>query len=521
MPAAKNNDSLRVFYERRHPEYARCAPIWRFLEATYYGGRSWFADNVFKFHKEGDKEYKDRLDRAYRFNHTREAVDIVQKYLFKAEIARNEDDAPQIVKDFWKRATLANLTVDQLMRLTSTGNSISGRAAIIVDNNLRDDAVTVAEAKETGARIYAYLVTAKDILDYAWDEDGDGGLLWVKIRELYRDDKDPMTSSGDVIERIRLWTRTEWVLYEDREVSTGKRGTKEPQRIVQEVERGAHELGKVPCVFVDHTIGERAYSAPGLIDDIAYLDRAIANYLSNLDAIIQDQTFSQLAMPAQGVMPGLDAYDTLLAMGTKRIFLYDGTGTAKPEYLSPDPKQAGVILSVVEKIINEIYHTIGLAGERTKQDNAVGIDNSSGVAKAYDFERVNSLLLSKAQSCENAENAIVELICLWGSEKVPENKLVQYPDTFDVMRLADELAVAEALGTIAAPAEVRKEQMKQVVEKLFPRLKADLKKTILADVDKWLEGEDLILNPPTAFGGAKKSAAAPSKQGQVTKKTPA
>src|SRR5262249_7745025 len=153
-----------------------------------------------------------------------------------------------------------------------------------------------------------------------------------------------------------------------------------------------HELGEVPAIPLPHTVGEHLYSAPALINDIAYLDRAIANYLSNLDAIIQDQTFSQLAMPAQAMLPGEDAYEKLLEMGTKRMFVFDGEGGAVPMFLSPDPKQAGVILAVIDKIINEIYHTIGMSGERTKQDNAVGTDNSSGVAKAYDFERMNSLL---------------------------------------------------------------------------------------------------------------------------------
>ncbi|MEZ6841312.1 hypothetical protein ABVN80_14665 [Acinetobacter baumannii] len=39
-------------------------------------------------------------------------------------------------------------------------------------------------------------------------------------------------------------------------------------------------------------------------------------------------------------------------------------------------------MTTINKIIGEIYHTVGLAGERTKQDNAVGIDNSSGVAES-------------------------------------------------------------------------------------------------------------------------------------------
>ncbi|MBA8881718.1 phage portal protein [Phyllobacterium myrsinacearum] len=517
MSISKNDDPLRTFYERRHPEYHRLAPVWRFLQATYDGGRAWFADNIFKFHKEGQQEFNDRLNRAYRFNHTRETVDLVQKYLFKAPVSRSED-APQVVKDFWENSTLSNLNIDSLMRMSTASNSVKGRAAIFVDNNMREGGMTIAEARAAGIRIYAYLITATDLLDYAWDEEGDGGLLWVKVREFVRDDKDPIASCGDIIERVRLWTRKEWILFEEveSEVDPLKR-SKKKQKVIREIDRGEHNLDVVPCVFVDHNVGDAPYAVPGLIDDIGYLDRAVANYLSNLDAIIQDQTFSQLAMPAQAVMPGDDEYDAVLSMGTKRVFLFDGAG-GKPEYLSPDPKQAQIILTVIEKIINEIYHTVGLAGERTKQDNAVGIDNSSGVAKAYDFERVNSLLLSKAQSCENAENKLVQLVCKWANIAIPTDKLVQYPLTFDVMRLADELSVGEALGKLAAPNEVRREQMRQIVDKLFPRLKKDLREAMEKDIKTWLEGEDLVLNPPSSFGS--KPATSRSRQGSVTAKTP-
>jgi hypothetical protein len=523
----RTEDALRAFFERRHPEYASKALHWAFLRDCYEGGREWFSKYITSYFKEGDQEFKARVERAYRFNHTREVVELVQKYLFKGDIARKVDEAPEVVKQFWKNATLSGLDIAQLMRQVSTLKSIGGRCAIVVDNNMVVDeseegsarAVSIAEAKKTNARIYAYTVPVDDLLDYAYDEDGDGGLLWVKIRERARDDRDPINSSGDILVRVRLWTRTGWSLYEEVEVRTGRRS--EPVRKVLQIASGTHNLGIVPVVLVDHSISSEPYKAAGLIDDIAYLDKAVANYLSNLDAIIQDQTFSQLAIPAQALMPGDETYSKVLEMGTKRIFLYDaGTGsTSKPEYLSPDPKQAGVIISVINKIINEIYHTIGLAGERTKEDNSQGIDNSSGVAKAYDFERVNSLLTSKAQACENAENQVIKLVCLWAGEKAPEEKLVIYPTTFDVMKLADELVTAEALGKLMAPAEVRREQMRLVVEKMFPRLKEDLKQKIMDDIEEWLGADDVQLNPPTNFGGAK-PVAAPSRQGQVTKDTP-
>lgn len=521
---ADHNNKLRAFYDRRHPRYNIMAAHWHFLSACYNGGRAWFTDNIFRYHKEGEEEFGKRLQRAYRFNHTREVVDLVQKYLFKGSIARKLDDAPDIVKKFWSRTTLNGHDISQFMRSSAGANSIFGRVAIVVDNNMRvtetengaNRAISVAEAKKQDIRIYAYVVNALDILDYAYDEDGDGGLLWIKLRELTRNDADPIEDSGEVIERMRLWTRNEWVLFEEYEVKSGRK----VERVVREIDRQTHDLGIVPVILHDHTIESQPYEAQGLIDDIAYLDRAVTNYLSNLDAIIQDQTFSQLAIPANAISAGDDMYSKVLELGTKRVFVYDpGAGSsAKPEYLSPDPKQAGVILAVINKIINEIYHTIGLAGERTKQDNAVGIDNSSGVAKAYDFERVNSLLLTKAQSCQNAENKIVDLVCRWAGIPTPVDNLVTYPTTFDVMRLVDDLVTAEALAKLTAPAEIRREHMRLMIEKLFPQLRNDIKQKIQEDINKWLEGEDVNLQPPTSFGSD--PVAGQSRQGQVTKDTP-
>lgn len=511
---------LRSFYDRRHPDYARSIGHWRFLEQTYQGGRAWFEANIFRYLKEGDKEFNDRLARAYRFNHTREVVELVTKYLFKGQITRDTENAPEPVREFWKSATLQNMRIDQLMRSAGNSSSVKGRVAIVVDTNVREGAISVAEAKAAKRKIYAYPVDAADLLDYAYDEEGDGGLLWVKVREYFRDDSDPLNGTGEVTTRVRLWTRTTWTLFEEQEETTkDTRGRKKVATKIVVLQEGTHELNRVPIVFLDHIITDNPYRTPGLIDEIAYLDRAVANYLSNLDAIIQDQTFSQLAMPAQNLLPGDDGYNKLLEMGTKRIFTFDaGLGSGRPEYISPDPKQASVILTVINKIISEIYHTIGLAGERTKEDNAVGIDNSSGVAKAYDFERVNSLLTSKGQSCEKVENEVVELVCLWAGVDAPKDKLVKYPETYDVMRLMDDLAVAEQLATIQAPAEVRREQLRILVNKLFPRLKADIRTKMEKDIDKWLEGADLLPLPTTSFGA--KPAAGPSRQGQVTKTSP-
>ncbi len=470
---------LAKLVARRHPLYESMVAHWSFMESTYEGGREWFSENIFKYVKEGDKEFAKRLDRAYRFNHTREVVDLINKYLFKQSIFRNEADAPECVQRFWKKSTKSGLTIRDFARQISKKTSLFGRIGIVVDMD-RTDSEIISKADEKKANIgaYAYIVGPQQLLDYSFDKHGE--LNWVLIYELARDDEDPFDSDGDAIDRFRLWTRTDWTLYEKQLNPNTKRYE------VVEIASGEHDLNEVPVILADHIIGDEEYKASAMIDDIAYLDRAVANYLSNLDAIIQDQTFSQLAMPAQGVLPGEETYDKLIEMGTQRIFTYNGESNTAPFFLSPDVKQADLIMQVVTKIIGEIYHTVGLAGERTKQDNAVGIDNSSGVAKAYDFERVNALLAAKADSLESVENKIIRLVAKWHNEEVKDDEtLVSYPDNFDTRGLYDEFDIAARLMLIDAPDEIRRKQMEAVIGKLFPQLAQDLRKKMLAELKGW------------------------------------
>ncbi len=111
---------------------------------------------------------------------------------------------------------------------------------------------------------------------------------------------------------------------------------------------------------------------------------------------------------------------------------------------------------------------------------------SAGVAKAYDFERVNALLAAKADSLEMTENKIVRLVCLWNGEKVDdEQKLVSYPNNFDTRGLYDEFDLAARLMLVDAPDSVRREQMQSVLDKLFPQLPQAKRAEIEKELKDW------------------------------------
>jgi hypothetical protein len=473
----------KAIVDRKHPLYGELLPHWDFLEASYRGGRAWFRDNIFRYIKEGDIEYRDRVCRAYRFNHTRETVDLVNKYLFRATINRKVEDAPKSVQAFWKKVDSTGLDIDEFMRVVSLKQSIFGRPWIVIDNRVtaEDLAEDASEADVPEPELYAYIVPPQQVPDYAFDEAGE--LLWVLIEEHIRDDADPINGSGNIHCRYRLWTREYWLLIEF------VKGDEKSDGEWVQTDFGIHDLGMVPVIPANNAIGSDKWDCPALIADVAYLDRAVSNYASNLDAIIQDQAFSQLAMPAQGVLPGDDAYNKVLEMGTKRVFLYDGEGGSAPVFLSPDPRQATLILAAISQLINEIYHSVGLAGERTKQDNSQGIDNSSGVAKTMDFERVVALLSAKADALEAVEYKMIEVICAWHGEDFPEDAgdLVVYPieSQFDVRTMYDELDTAMKLRLMGLPPLVIEEQVNRLVAKLFPDLSKDVVTKIKAEVKSW------------------------------------
>ena len=476
-----DSKTAKAIVERKHPLYEELVPHWDFLEASYKGGRGWFKDNIFRYIKEGDREYKDRVERAYRFNHTRETVDLVNKYLFRAPIARKREDAPKAVQKFWEKIDNTGLDIDEFMRIVGLRNSVYGRPWIVIDNRVTDIPENASQADVNGVDLYAYLVPPQQVPDYAFDDTGE--LLWVLIEEHVRDDADPINGSGKTCKRYRLWTRYEWILIEFVK-GPGKSGGRWEQ-----TGAGVHDLGLVPVIPANNTVGSDKWDCPALIADVAYLDRAVSNYASNLDAIIQDQAFSQLAMPAQGVLPGDDAYNKVLEMGTKRVFLYDGEAGAAPQFLSPDPRQATLILSAIGQLINEIYHSVGLAGERTKQDNSKGIDNSSGVAKAVDFERVVALLSSKADALEVIEYRMMQIVCAWAGEKMPEDdtKLVSYPveSQFDVRTMYDELDIGMKIRLMGLPPMVIEEQVNRLISKMFPDLAEDVVEKMRKEVKQW------------------------------------
>lgn len=463
---------------RRHPHYLDSVAHWDFCELSYRGGRAWFNEgNIFKFHKEGEREYEARLKRAFRANHVKRVVTVINEYLFKQRPLRQDiSEVPLHIRDFWRKATLEGKTIDSLMEEIDAWSSVFGMLYVVVDRPANTPK-NMEEQRRAG-NPYAYIVTPQRVLDLSYNQD-DGLLNWIVIHETRRADSDPFASDGDTHDYIKVWDRQKWTLVKIDSLTKGE-GTIESS--------AEHGLGIVPVIPVAMTNGSR-YCSPGLIDDAVYMDRAVANYAALIDEILYEQTFSQLILPAEALPHGVTENDMVISASTKRVLLYNSASPgSKPEFISPDPKQASLIADSHDKLMREIYSSTGTDYEGNSQSMSTGKSYASGKVRQFDFMSIENLLSRKSKVCESVEDQLMTLVDRWmGGEETfePNPKWVVYPTKFDIRGLTAELEIAKQIFELSPPESIMREQMRIVVDKGFSRLSPGERDKLYADIDAW------------------------------------
>ena len=457
--------------KRRHPIYSNMHGKWEFFKDSYNGGEDYNNAHLFQYFKEGNEEFGERKKRAYRENHSRRVVDLVNSYIFKEEVKRKSTN--KLVTGFLENYDGKGKTANQFMKGASQWASVMGRVYVVMDKKALPEDEQTGTQKDNinpNAQPYCYIVYPQDVLDIAFDDNGK--VKWALIKESKRDDDDPFESSGNVKDVFRLWMPGQWLLFNEKGEQT---------------DQGETGLSIVPIAMLDNEEKD-AYSGSSLIGDIAYLDRAIFNNWSRLDVIVNDQTFSQLIFPIEGLPSDIVEDEELrkkfLTLATNRILLYSAMAQVAPAFISPDASQADFILKMIERQVKQLYSSMGLKSEIGEEITA-----ESGVAKAYDFDKLNKLLAGKADNCEQCENDLVEIFGHWVGAKNVDCE-IDYPDEFDVKTLADEIALAQELTLLDISKTFEKEVKKAVALKTLPKLDEKTMRVILDEIDARIEDED-------------------------------
>ena len=450
---------------KRHPAYSSWIARWEFFLDSYFGGDEYCKKNLFKYFKEGDEEFIARTIRSYRENHSRRIIDLITSYLFKETPVR-VSNGTQISK-FIANADGKGGTLDHFMKGVSQLSSAMGRIYVVIDKEPVPEAQKTGTLKDNFLTVpYCYPIYPQDVLDVSFDKFGK--VKWALIRENNREGDDSINTAASVIKnQYRLWEKGRWSLYNDSGARIGG---------------GATDLDCCPVIAIDNEeIVNSVYSGHSLIADIAYLDRAIFNNWSRLDTIVCDQTFSQLIFPVEGLLAEVAEDEELrnqfMTLATNRILLYSSQAAAAPSYISPDAAQAQFILDMIQVQVKQLYSSIGLQAEGNTENV-----KASGVAKAYDFDKLNRLLANKADNLETAEKRILDIVKEW-SGQTSSSVEVRYPTEFDTRSLVDDLAIAERLILLDISDTLMKELNKNLAAKALPKTDDKMIAAINKEID--------------------------------------
>lgn len=510
-----------IVARRRHPRFNLLEKHWRFLLESYQGGPDYMFKgydrvnpegirnnkqtvgqrNLFKYFKEGNGEYRERIERSHRNNYSKKVVDQIRAFVARKPAERTADPSIELEK-FWRNADGRGRDIDRFMALELQWAAVFGLIWVLVD---KPDVATVSRDEELKQGL-PFLKTffPFDVLDGGFDSMGE--LKWIMFRERTRVDDDPTMAAPIFTDHV-IWDREKVERWRIVSMKDEKNQSRPTAMLISTVQHG---LGFVPVRPLRFTDSDDAFVAAGMLDDVSYLDRDVYNKMSLLDTIIYDQTFSQLVIPTDAIVlnsperteqnAGVDAIETsrqrtrqrITEMGTKRVFLFNGQTSHPPRYISPDASQVQVIRDTIKDYIEEIYRITGL-----RQEIGRDVRTQSGTSKAYDFDKLNKVLSFIAQEMELQDKWQSAVTEKWLSlsedselDLAAVDDLVQYPRNFDITGLLEEIDTtvrSEELNLHSSTAEA--EQRRRIIQKMFPGLpnNSDLMKAMMEEIDDWLE----------------------------------
>ena len=349
--------------------------------------------------------------------------------------------------------------------------------------------LSAAEEVELGNFPYAEIRLTTDVLDGKMDGEEP---IWLLIKEDYRDDEDPLTATGKIFTQYRLWEQHRIRLW--RSKTPGVVGS-----AMELIEDLPNPLGRVPFVSFRFTEGSPFYS-PGLISDIAYIERAIFNLQSQLDEILYKVTFPQLRYPLVAG-PASPEAQKVLTVGIDSVIPYDpSNGSNGPDFISPSSEPAQVIQATIDNFLHKIYLLALLEGEMAASiSQSHQYSYASGVAKAFSFEKLNKSLGMIASRFETQWRRVFRLVAEWQglSPDIVPNDVWDWPDTFEVRSLQQDILEATGILALGIPSpQMKAEIFSQIAEKLFNKMDNDRLHGIIEEIHTMVTEESQGLIAP-------------------------
>jgi len=426
----------------KHKLYENNIDRWEYYYNSYFGGqdyqRSGYLRKYLAEENDGFNEYAKRLATTPLDNHCRSVIDTYTSFIWRETPQREFGSLANnpALELFLKDADLEGRSFDAVMREATTLANVYGHVLLMLDKPA-SEAATLAEELALGIRPYLVVITPDNIVDWEWERQSNGRytVSYLKIKE-YEDDEKAI---------YRVWENDRVSVYE----------VEENQEEYQLIEQYENTMGHIPATFL---YGQRSHERGigiSQIADIADVQKAIYNELSELEQVIRISNHPTLVMTE-----GVDA-----SAGAGAVIVIEDTDTdpsLKPYLLQPSSQSIGSILQSIETKISMIDRMANLSSMRSTSRAT-----ASGVSLKIERELLNVKL---AQIADNLEICEEQLLSHFGHfYGVEYDGVIDYPDNFDMSDTYTELdfllkASAAPVSSAQYKTEIAKQIARIVVE---------------------------------------------------------
>ena len=261
---------------------------------------------------------------------------------------------------------------------------------------------TRADELAQEVRPYLTLITPENVLDWNYERalNGRYELTMLKVRE-WVEDEDAF---------YRIWTK---------ETIKGYEVIGDEAKLVETMD---NPLGVIPAVCLYGNRSPIRGIGHSDITDVAYMQRAIYNELSEIEQLIRISNHPSL----------VKSVDTDAGAGAGSVIEVSDTASIQPYFLQPSGGNLDAIRASITDKVESINRMTHMGAVR-----ATDAQTKSGVALQTEFQLLNAKLSEKADLLELAEEQLWNLFAMW--QGVTSEITIDYPDTFDLRDYGTEL----------------------------------------------------------------------------------
>jgi hypothetical protein len=450
--------------------YDLYAPEWAFYLAAYEGGKSFTNEsNIFRYPREHEDDWRERLKRAHYHNYCERLVDFFTDFIYCETIDRNGGEGNDFFGQFITNVNRKGEDLDSFMRQVSDDMQIFGMSYVLVDAPKAPVGTPVSKADEARLNLKPYWVLIKPLEILDWITDEFDKFLYVKRCQTMTLMDGP---DRRVVERYTEFF-PDHTSVKDVDITD-----KSKPRII---DRGSvkNSLGEISIEVSRYKRSKQdRFMGTSFLRDIAYNNREVMNVTSMEQEFLYKQCFNVMAMERDSTQELQDQQDG--EWGLSNVIYYPQGGSA-PTYIRPDSKPAEHMMKYRQDCVNEMY-------KRAAQDMVNELFNggkSSGYSKSMSFSTTVPYIASRASTLENLEGRLFQRTFRF--VKQTWKGKVKYKDRYEITNLTDAIT---QLGTLFKDLQMPSEtfvkaELKRLVHEFDGKIPYEEMQKIESEIDSF------------------------------------